>query len=62
MDRLDLLFTIAATGAALIVVALVVFFGPLVAAFVVAGSSFVLMIGMIALSGVHALGRWRRTH
>jgi hypothetical protein len=62
MERLDVLFTVAATGAALTVVALVVFFGPVVAAFVVAGSSFVLMIGMIALSGVHAFERWWRGH
>ena len=60
--KMDRIFTLAATAAALTVVAIVIVFGPLVAAFVVAGSSFVLMIGLIALSGVHAVEQWWRGH
>jgi hypothetical protein len=59
---MDRIFTLAATGAALTVAALVLVFGPVVAAFVVAGSSFALMIGLIALSGVHAVEHWFRGH
>jgi hypothetical protein len=59
---MDRIFTLAATAAALTVVAIVLVFGPVVAAFVVAGSSFVLMIGLIALSGVHAVEHWWRGH
>lgn len=44
------------------VVAIVLVFGPVVAAFVVAGSSFVLMIGLIVFSGVHAVEHWWRGH
>lgn len=44
------------------VAALVLFFGPVVAAFVVAGSSFALVIGLIAISGVHAVEHWWRGH
>ena len=58
---MDRLITLAATGAALTILAIVLLYGPVVAAFIVAGSSFVLMIGMIALSGLHAVERWRRT-
>ena len=58
---MDRLITLAAAGAALTILAIVLLYGPVVAAFIVAGTSFVLMIGMIALSGVHALERWRRT-
>ena len=59
---MDRIFLVAATGAALTVVALVLFFGPLVAAFVVAGSSFALMIGVMAFAGVQALERWWHGH
>ena len=59
---MDRIFLVAATGAALTVAALVLFFGPVVAAFVVAGSSFALMIGLIAISGVHAVEQWWRCH
>ena len=62
MDGLDRLFTFAAVGAALTVVALVVVVGPVMTAFIVAGSSFVLVIGMIALSGVHAFEHWWHGH
>jgi len=60
--KMDRIFTLAATAAALTVVAIVLVFGPVVAAFVVAGSSFVLMIGLIAFSGVHAVEQWWRGH
>ena len=59
---MDRIFTLAATAAALTVVAIVLVFGPVVAAFVVAGSSFVLMIGLIVFSGVHAVEHWWRGH
>ena len=59
---MDRIWTLAATAAALTVVAIVIVLGPVVAAFVVAGSSFVLMIGLIALSGVHAVEHWWRGH
>ena len=57
---MDRIFIVAATGAALTVAALVLFFGPVVAAFVVAGSSFALMIALIAISGVQAVEHWWR--
>jgi hypothetical protein len=44
------------------VLVLVLVYGPIVTAFVVAGASFALMIGMIAMSGIHAFGEWRRGH
>ena len=59
---MDRVFNLAAAGAALTVAALVLVFGPVVAAFVVAGSSFALMIGLIAVSGVHALEHFWRSH
>ena len=59
---MDRTFKLAVGGAAVVVLLLVLFYGPLVTAFIVAGSSFALMIAMIAMSGIHALGRWRRRH
>ena len=44
------------------VVVLVLVYGPVVTAFVVAGASFALMIVLIALSGMHAFGHWWRGH
>jgi hypothetical protein len=59
---MDRTFKLAVSGAAVAAVVLVLLYGPVVTAFVVAGASFVLMIGMIALSGVHAFAQWRRSH
>lgn len=59
---MDRTFKLAVSGAALTVVVLVLLYGPVVTAFVVAGTSFALMVGMIALSGVHAFEQWRRSH
>ena len=59
---MDRTFNLAVLGAVMTVVVLVLVYGPVVTAFVVAGSSFALMIAMIALSGVHAFGHWRRSH
>ena len=59
---MDRIFTVAAAGAAVTVVVMVLVYGPVVAAFVVAGSSFALMIGLIALSGVHTVEHWWRGH
>ena len=59
---MDRTFSLAVSGAVITVVLLVLFYGPVITAFVVAGSSFVLMIGMIAHSGVHAFGHWWRSH
>ena len=59
---MDRTFKLAVGGAAVVVLLLVLFYGPLVTAFIVAGSSFALMIAMIAMSGIHAIGRWRRRH
>lgn len=58
---MDRTLNIAIVGAAVTVLVIVVFFGPLVAGFIVAGSSFALAIGMMIMAGVHAFGRWRRT-
>jgi len=59
---MDRTFKLAVGGAAVVVLLLVLFYGPLVTGFIVAGSSFALMIAMIAMSAFHALGRWRRRH
>ena len=59
---MDRTFSLAVAGAVITVVLLVLFYGPVITAFVVAGSSFVLMIGMIAHSGVHAFEHWWRSH
>ena len=59
---MDRTFNVAVSGAAMSVLVLVLVYGPIVTAFVVAGASFALMIGMIALSGVHALEHWWRGH
>ena len=57
---MDRTFKLAVSGAAVTVLVLVLVYGPVVTAFVVAGASFALMIGMIALSGAHAFAQWRR--
>ena len=57
---MDRTFKLAVSGAAVTVLVLVLVYGPVVAAFVVAGASFALMIGMIALSGAHAFEQWWR--
>ena len=57
---MDRTFKLAVSGAAVTVLVLVLMYGPVVTAFVVAGASFALMIGMIALSGVHAFEQWWR--
>ena len=59
---MDRTFKLAISGAALAVVVLVLAYGPVVTAFIVAGASFALMIGMIAMSGMHAFGHWWRGH
>lgn len=59
---MDRTFSLAVAGAVMTVVVLVLVYGPVVTAFVVAGASFVLMIALIALSGVHAVDHWRRSH
>ena len=57
---MDRTFKLAVSGAAVTVLVLVLVYGPVVTAFVVAGASFALMIGMIALSGAHAFEQWWR--
>jgi len=59
---MDPMFRLAVIGAAVTVVAFVLVYGPVVTAFVVTGTSFALMIALIALSGVHAFERWWRGH
>jgi hypothetical protein len=59
---MDRTLNIAIVGAAVTVLVLVVFYGPLAAGFIVAASSFALAIGMIVMAVVQALGRWRRGH
>jgi hypothetical protein len=59
---MDRTFSLALSGAVMAVVVLVLVYGPVVTAFVVAGSSFALMIVLIAFSGVHAFDHWRRSH
>ena len=57
---MDRTFKLAVSGAAVTVLVLVLLYGPMVTAFVVAGASFALMLGMIALSGAHAFEHWWR--
>jgi hypothetical protein len=59
---MDRTFNLALIGAAVTAVLLAVVYGPLVTAFVVAGTSFVLMIGMIAMAAFHSVERWWRGH
>jgi hypothetical protein len=59
---MDRTFNLAVSGAAVTALVLAVIYGPVVTAFVVAGSSVALMIALIAFSGVQAFGRWRRGH
>ena len=59
---MDRTLNVAVAGAAMTVVLLTLFYGPVVTAFIVAGASFVLMIGLIALAGFHAFERWRHGH
>jgi hypothetical protein len=59
---MDRTFTVAVSGAAMTVLVLAIIYGPVVAAFIVAGSSFALIVVLIALSGVHSVERWWRSH
>jgi hypothetical protein len=59
---MDRTFNLAVAGAAITVAVLVLAYGPVVTAFVVAGTSFLLMIALIAVSGVHAVEDWWRSH
>ena len=61
-SQMDRTFNVAVSGAAVAVLVLAVVYGPVVTAFVIAGSSFALMIALIAYSGVHAFEHWRRSH
>ena len=59
---MDRTFNLAVSGAAVTIFVLAVVYGPVVTAFVVAGSSFALMIALIAYSGVHTVESWWRSH
>jgi hypothetical protein len=59
---MDRMLSIGIVGAAFAVLALVVFYGPLVAAFMVAGVAFALMVGMMTVAAVHAFDQWRQGH
>jgi hypothetical protein len=59
---MDRTFNLAVSGAAVTVLVLAVVYGPVVTAFIVAGSSVALVIAMIAFSGVQVFDRWRRGH
>jgi len=59
---MDRTFNLAVSGAAVTVFVLALVYGPVVTAFIVAGSSVALMIALIAYSGVHAFEHWWRSH
>jgi hypothetical protein len=59
---MDRTFNVAVSGAAVTVLVLAVIYGPVVTAFIVAGSSVALVIALIAFSGAQAFDRWRRGH
>lgn len=59
---MDRTFSLAVSGAAVTILVLAVVYGPIVTAFIVAGSSVALMIALIAYSGVHAVEDWWRSH
>jgi len=59
---MDRMLSIGIVGMAFVVLALVVFYGPLVAAIIVAGAAFALMVGMMTVAGVHAFDQWRQGH
>ena len=60
--NMDRTFNLAVSGAAVTVFLLAIFYGPVVTAFIVTGGSFVLVIALIAFSGVHAVEQWWRGH
>ena len=60
--NMDRTFNLAVSGAAVTVFLLAIFYGPVVTAFIVTGSSFALVIALIAFSGVHAIEDWWRGH
>ena len=59
---MDRMLNLGIVGAAFVVLALVVFYGPLVAAIIVAGAAFALMVVMMTVAGIQAFDRWRRGH
>jgi hypothetical protein len=58
---MDRMLTVAVSGAAIVALLLVLLYGPVVAAFIVASASFVLMMGVMAFRGVSLFEHWRRT-
>ena len=59
---MDRMLNIGIVGAAVVVLVLVVFYGPLVAPFIVAGAAFAFMVIMMVAAGIHAFDRWRQGH
>jgi len=59
---MDRTFSLAVSGAAVTILVLAVVYGPVVTAFIVAGSSFALVIALIAFSGVQAVEHWWHGH
>ena len=59
---MDRTFNLPVSGAAVTILVLAVVYGPVVTAFIVAGSSFALVIALIAFSGVQAVERWWPGH
>jgi len=59
---MDRTLTFAVAGAAITAVVLVLAFGPVVAAFIVASTSFVLMFAVMMVTGFHHFERWRHSH
>jgi hypothetical protein len=61
-SHMDRTFNLAVSGAAVTILVLAVVYGPVVTAFIVAGSSFALVIALIAFSGVQSVERWWHGH
>lgn len=59
---MDRNWRMAAVGAALIALVLVFVYGPMAAAFMVAGVAFVVMFSLMGMEAAHAIGQWRLAH
>ena len=58
-NHMDRMMKFAAVGAAALVLVLVLVYGPVIAAFAVAGSAFGVMFTLMVMEALHAVGRWR---
>jgi hypothetical protein len=59
---MDRTLVVAAVGAAATVLVLLFAYGPIITAFIVASSSFALMLAVMMVRGVTLLEGWRHSH